>query len=85
MMPWLKKNSAVIAAVVITAAFLLLNFLMLTKDVYWLFLLPLAGLVAALFMLKFETGACLSLHFLHLSPSTLHSCRVWSCRCLSSL
>ena len=55
-MPWLKKNSAVIAAVVITAAFLLLNFLMLTKDVYWLFLLPLAGLVAALFMLKFETG-----------------------------
>ena len=56
MMPWLKKNSAVIAAVVITAAFLLLNFLMLTKDVYWLFLLPLAGLVAALFMLKFETG-----------------------------
>ncbi len=56
MMPWLKKNSAVIAAVVITAAFLLLNFLMLTKDVYWLFLLPLAGFVAALFMLKFETG-----------------------------
>lgn len=56
MMPWLKKNSAVIAAVVVTAVFLLLNFLLLTKDVYWLFLLPLAGLVAALFILKFETG-----------------------------
>lgn len=29
---------------------------MLSRDVYWLFLLPLTGLVMALFILKFETG-----------------------------
>ena len=56
MFDWIKKNGALLTAVLITAAFLLLNFFMLSRDVYWLFLLPLAGLVLALFMLKFETG-----------------------------
>ena len=55
-MPWLKKNSAIIVAVLVTAAFLTLNFFLLSRDIYWLFLLPLAGLVAVLFILKFETG-----------------------------
>lgn len=55
-MSFLKKNRALIIAVLITATFLVLNFILLSRDVYWLFLLPLAGLVAALFVLRFETG-----------------------------
>lgn len=55
-MSWLKKNSAILVAILVTAAFLALNFFMLAHDVYWLFLLPVAGLVLALFVLKFETG-----------------------------
>lgn len=55
-MSWLKKNSALITAVLVTAAFLVANFFLLTKDIYWLFLLPLAGLVVLLFVLRLETG-----------------------------
>ncbi len=55
-MAWFKKNSALVAAVVVTAAYLVLNFFMLSRDIYWLFLLPLAGLVLALFIMRFETG-----------------------------
>ena len=55
-MSLLKKNKAIVVAVLITAAYLVLNFFMLSRDVYWLFLLPLAGLVLALFVLRFETG-----------------------------
>lgn len=53
---WLKKNRTIVAAVLVTAAFLVLNFFMLSRDIYWLFLLPLAGLVLVLFAFKLETG-----------------------------
>lgn len=55
-MSWFKKNAAMITAMLVTAAFLATNFILLTKDIYWLFLLPLAGLAILLFLLKFETG-----------------------------
>ncbi len=54
-MSWFKKNSALITAMIVTAAFLAANFILLSKDIYWLILLPLAGLVLLFFMLKFET------------------------------
>ena len=41
---------------VITAAYVTLNFFLLTKDIYWLFMLPLAGLALLLFILRLETG-----------------------------
>ena len=53
---FLKKNSALLLAVVITAAYVTLNFFLLTKDIYWLFMLPLAGLALLLFILRLETG-----------------------------
>ncbi len=56
MIQWLKKNSALIIAVLITAAFLAVNFFMLKRDIYYLFLLPVAGLALLLFVLRFETG-----------------------------
>lgn len=55
-MSWIKKNAALITAMIVTAAFLVVNSILLTKDIYWLFLLPLAGLVLLLFILKFETA-----------------------------
>ena len=45
-----------ISAVLVTVAFITLNFILLSKDIYWLFLLPLAGLVLLLFVMKLETG-----------------------------
>ena len=56
MRDWLKKNRTIVAAVLVTAAFLVLNFFMLSRDIYWLFLIPLAGLILALFAFKLETG-----------------------------
>ena len=55
-MSWIKKNAALFVAMLVTAAYLVANFLLLSNDIYWLFLLPLAGLVLLLFILKFETG-----------------------------
>lgn len=55
-MQWLKNNRAIITAVIVTAAFLIADFFMLSHDLYWLLLLPLAGLALLLFMLRFETG-----------------------------
>ncbi len=55
-MQWLKNNRAIITAVIVTAAFLVADFFMLSHDLYWLLLLPLAGLALLLFMLRFETG-----------------------------
>lgn len=55
-MNWIKRNAALLTAMIVTAAFLVANFILLSKDFYWLFMLPLAGLVLLLFMLKFETG-----------------------------
>ncbi|MBP5548403.1 MAG: O-antigen ligase family protein [Bacteroidales bacterium] len=56
MREWIRKNAALISAVFITVAFLVANFLMLSHDIYWLFMIPLAGLVVLLFVLRFETG-----------------------------
>ncbi|MBQ6955115.1 MAG: O-antigen ligase family protein [Bacteroidales bacterium] len=55
-MSWFRKNASLITAMIVTAAFLVANFILLAKDFYWLFLLPLAGLVLLLFILRFETG-----------------------------
>ncbi|MBP5326443.1 MAG: O-antigen ligase family protein [Bacteroidales bacterium] len=55
-MQWLRNNRAIITAVLVTAAFLIADFFMLSHDFYWLFLLPLGGLALLLFMLRFETG-----------------------------
>ncbi len=55
-MQWLKNNRAIITAVIVTAAFLIADFFMLSHDLYWLLLLPLAGMALLLFMLRFETG-----------------------------
>lgn len=55
-MQWLKNNRAIITAVIVTEAFLIADFFMLSHDLYWLLLLPLAGLALLLFMLRFETG-----------------------------
>ncbi len=60
MTPWFKKNASILTAVIVTAAFVALNFVLLTKDIYWLFLLPLAGLVIFLFVAKLETGLLLT-------------------------
>lgn len=56
MMSRVKEHGSQIAAIAVTAAFLLLNFLTLSRDIYWLFLVPLAVLTLALFVLKFETA-----------------------------
>ena len=56
MKEWFSKNKALLTAVAVTVVFLVANFLLLSHDKYWLFLLPLAGLALALFILRFETG-----------------------------
>ncbi len=56
MYPWLKKNSSLLVAIVVTVVFLVANAFLLSKDFYYLFFVPLAGLVLMLFMLKIETG-----------------------------
>lgn len=56
MSDFLKKNKSLLWAVIATAAFVALNFWLLSKDIYWLFMLPLAGLVVLLFVMKLETG-----------------------------
>ena len=53
---WLKRNKQLLIALAVTAAFLAVNSVMLTKDFYYLFLLPVAALVGMLFVLKMETG-----------------------------
>ena len=56
MLPWIKKNASLLVAILVTALFLVANAILLTKDFYYLFMLPLAGLVVLLFVLKLETG-----------------------------
>lgn len=56
MFEWMKKHSAVLTAVIVTVVFLAVNFFMLQFDFYYLFLLPLTGLIVTLFILKFEVG-----------------------------
>lgn len=56
MLPWIKKNASLLVAILVTALFLVANAFLLTKDFYYLFFVPLAGLVLMLFVLKLETG-----------------------------
>lgn len=58
-MDWFKKNIALITAVSATAVYLAANFILLSRDINWLYLFPFAGLVLLLFVLKIETGLML--------------------------
>ncbi len=59
---WLRENKTAIIAVVATLLFAVANSVLLLKDFYYLALLPLAGLVLLLFVVKFETGLlCMAL------------------------
>jgi len=59
MLKWLKNNTSTFIAILATALFLLLNFILLPRDIYWLFLLPLAGLTLLLFVMRLESGLLL--------------------------
>ena len=54
MMQWLKKNRTAVIAVLLTALFFAANSLLLLRDFYYLPLLPLAGMVLLLFVLRME-------------------------------
>lgn len=56
MRDWIKKNASLLTALSLTAAFLVAMFFLFLSDNYFLVLLPLAGLVLTLFLLKLETG-----------------------------
>ena len=56
MRDWIKKNASLLTALSLTAAFLVAMFFLFSSDNYFLVLLPLAGLVLTLFLLKLETG-----------------------------
>ncbi|MBQ9864403.1 MAG: O-antigen ligase family protein [Bacteroidales bacterium] len=53
---WLQKNKAAVIAVGVTLLFAVANSVLLLKDFYYLSLVPLAGLVLLLFVVRFETG-----------------------------
>lgn len=50
------KNLQLVIAAIVTAMFIVFNFIALSKDFYYLILLPFAGLAALLFILRLETG-----------------------------
>ncbi|MBR6441664.1 MAG: hypothetical protein IKS44_06425, partial [Bacteroidales bacterium] len=54
MMQWLKKNRTAVIAVLLTALFFAANSLLLLRDFYYLPMLPLAGMVLLLFVLRME-------------------------------
>ena len=56
MAEWFKKNKSLLSAIAVTALFLAANTILLSKDFYYLFLLPIAGLALLLFILRIETG-----------------------------
>lgn len=56
MKDWLTKNRDIAVAVVVTAVFLVANFVLMLRNDYWLHLLPVAVLGIALFVFKLETG-----------------------------
>ena len=59
---WLRNNKAAVTAVAVTLLFAIANSILLLKDFYYLSLLPLAGLVLLLFVVRFETGLlCMAL------------------------
>ena len=51
---WLRQNRTVIIAVTVTALFFAANSLLLLRDFYYLPMLPLAGMVLLLFVLRLE-------------------------------
>lgn len=60
--PILQKNKTVLIAVAATLIFAVANSMLLLKDFYYLSLIPLAGLVLLLFVVKFEEGLlCMAL------------------------
>ena len=59
---WIKENRTAVIAVALTLLFAVGNGILLLKDFYYLSLLPLAGLVLLLFVVKFETALlCMAL------------------------
>lgn len=62
MKSWLKRNKIAVIAVAVTLLFAVANSVLLLKDFYYLSLIPLAGLVLLLFVVRFETGLlCMAL------------------------
>ena len=62
MVQWLRKNRTAVIAVALTLLFAVGNGILLLKDFYYLSLLPLAGLVLLLFVVRFETALlCMAL------------------------
>ncbi len=59
MRDWLRRQTQLITAIGMTVLFLVANFMALSRDFYWLILLPLAGLVLLLFIVKLEQGLLL--------------------------
>jgi O-antigen ligase len=53
---WIKKHSQLLTALLVAALFLAANSILLAKDFYYLWLLPVVGLAALLFFLRLETG-----------------------------
>ena len=53
---WLQEHKAAVIAIVVTLLFAVANSVLLLKDFYYLSLVPLAGLVLLLFVVRFETG-----------------------------
>ena len=59
---WLQEHKAAVIAIVVTLLFAVANSVLLLKDFYYLSLVPLAGLVLLLFVVRFETGLlCMAL------------------------
>ena len=53
---WLQEHKAAVIAIVVTLLFAVANSVLLLKDFYYLSLVPLAGLVLLLFVVRFEMG-----------------------------
>ena len=59
---WLQEHKAAVIAIVVTLLFAVANSVLLLKDFYYLSLVPLAGLVLLLFVVRFEKGLlCMAL------------------------
>ena len=59
---WLQEHKAAVIAIVVTLLFAVANSVLLLKDFYYLSLVPLAGLVLLLFVVRFEMGLlCMAL------------------------
>ena len=60
--PWLQRNKDAVIALTATLLFAVANSILLLKDFYYLSLLPLAGIVVLLFVVRYETALlCMAL------------------------